>query len=481
MFYSVRARLTLWYSAILAVVLITFSAISYALLARAIRSATDSSLAATAREFTAAFANDVDRAFAGRTVPLDFRYSERDILVFAPSGSLVASSRLHLTSDEQRRLANAARGGAIGFVTIEGGVDRDGVRAYVAPIRVVGTQYMVFVAQDLDEQADRLYNHARPLDLGSPLALLAAAAGGYVMPRKSLAPVSTMSIKARQISAETLGERIAVGNERDELGFLAVTLNELLERLQRAFESQRRFMADASHELRTPVSIIQGEADVALARRDRSPDDYRESIEIMQNAARKLTRIVQDLFLLARTDAGSYPIAKSRFYLDETLADCVRAMRSAAASKSIDLVCNAPPDSIVCADEELIQRMLINLIENAVKFTRARGHVTVIAEAQSDAYAIRVTDTGPGIAAEDQEHVFERFFRVDRVRRRNAPAVPTTGAGLGLPIARWIAEAHDGELSIERSDESGTTFLVMLPQDAGAASSELQTTAAQRA
>ena len=155
--------------------------------------------------------------------------------------------------------------------------------------------------------------------------------------------------------------------------------------------------------------------------------------------------------------------------------------RLETASKSIELVCNAPPDSIVCADEELIQRMLINLIENAVKFTRARGHVTVIAEAQSDAYAIRVTDTGPGIAAEDQEHVFERFFRVDRVRRRNAPAVPTTGAGLGLPIARWIAEAHEGELSIERSDESGTTFLVMLPQDAGAASSELQTTAAQRA
>src|SRR5205823_8453817 len=118
----------------------------------------------------------------------------------------------------------------------------------------------------------------------------------------------------------------------------------------RAFDSQRRFMADASHELRTPVAIIQGEADVALSRSDRSSADYRESIEIMRNAARKLTRIVQDLFLLARTDAGRYPMSRSRFYLDETLADCVRDMRSAAASKSIELTCDAPPDSVVCAD-----------------------------------------------------------------------------------------------------------------------------------
>jgi heavy metal sensor kinase len=454
MFHSVRARLTLWYTAIVAIVLITFSGISYALLARAIRSATDSSLAATGNEFAAAFANDPANGSAGRGERLDFRYSDRDIMVVSSSGRIVASSRLRMKPEERARVETVVRRGVTGFMTMEGGEENNGIRIYAVPIRAVGARYVVVVASDLDEQADRLESAARAVLLGIPLALLIAAGGGYLMARKSLAPVTTMSREARHISAETLGERIAVGNERDELGFLAVTLNDLLERLQRAFDSQRRFMADASHELRTPVSIIQGEADVVLSRTDRSSAEYRESIEIMQDAARKLTRIVQDLFLLARTDEGRYPMSKTRFYLDEVLADCVRAMRSVAAAKKISVTCDAPPDSVIFADEELIHRMLQNLIENAVKFTGAEGCVRVTLERLPDAYAIRVSDTGSGIPSDQQAQVFERFFRGDRSRR---------GAGLGLPIARWIAAAHDGQLTIEKSDASGTTFLVVLP------------------
>jgi heavy metal sensor kinase len=293
--------------------------------------------------------------------------------------------------------------------------------------------------------------------LGIPVALLVAAAGGYLLARKSLGPVTMMSLKARQIGAETLDDRIEIGNERDELGFLAATLNGLLERLQLAFESQRRFMADASHELRTPIAIIQGEADVALAR-DRDAVDYRESIEVMQRAARKLTRIVQNLFLLARGDAGRYPTSITRFYVGDVVADCVRGMQSVAQARGVALTSSAPEDMVIVADEELINRLVLNLVENAVKFTPEGGRVHVDVQTESGACAIRVTDTGIGIPPADQERIFERFFRGDRARPQNAG-----GAGLGLPIARWITEVHGGELQLEHSDAGGSVFVARLP------------------
>jgi two-component system, OmpR family, sensor kinase len=267
-----------------------------------------------------------------------------------------------------------------------------------------------------------------------------------------------MSIKARQIGAETLDERIEAGNDRDELGFLAATLNDLLERLQLAFDSQRRFMADASHELRTPVAIIQGEAGVALSRSDRTAEEYRESIEVMQRAARKLTQIVQNLFLLARSDAGHYPISMSRFYIGEVVAGCIRAMRSLAQARGVALRCSAPDDLVIVADEELIQRLVLNLIENAVKFTPDGGSVQAEVRSGDGHCTIRVSDTGVGIPPSDQSRIFERFFRGDRSRPQNG------GAGLGLPIARWIAEIHGGELRLERSDAEGSVFVAELPK-----------------
>ncbi len=324
MFHSVRARLTLWYTAILALVLIIFSAVSYVLLARAIRAENDASLADTAHEFAAAF--DPGVGSRGRDELLDLRYSDREIMVLSPAGALVEASKSRIGPAEKKRIEAFVRAGGNGFHTIPGGEEGDGVRIIATPIIVVGTRYTVVVASSLGEQADRLESAAHAVFFGIPVALLVAAAGGYLLARKSLAPVRMMSLKARQIGAETLDERIAIGNERDELGFLAATLNGLLERLQLAFESQRRFMADASHELRTPIAIIQGEADVALAR-DRSAGDYRESIEVMQRAARKLTRIVQNLFLLARGDAGRYPTSMTRFYIAEPFPSGARRCR----------------------------------------------------------------------------------------------------------------------------------------------------------
>jgi len=408
MFQSVKASLTLWYTAILAVVLVTFSGISFALLRRGIRHATDASLADTVREVGAAFPNHPADAVA-RDRPLDLRYRDRALMVFAPGGGLVAETASRFTPAERQRIAAAAARGPDGFATVEGGHEQDGIRLFAGRVGA----YRVAVAEDLDPQADRLEDAARAVALGIPLALLIAAGGGYLLARKSLEPIRS------------------------------------------AFASQRSFMADASHELRTPVAIIQGEADVALSR-PRSSADYRESIEIMQKAARKLTRIVQDLFLLARSDAGRYPITLGRFYLEELLADCIRSMKRLADAKSIEVTCEAPHDLMVLADEELVQRLLMNLVDNALRFTPEGGRVVVRATSTADACTIEVRDTGPGIRAEDQPHVFERFFRSERARTAG-------GAGLGLAIVRWVAEAHGGTVRIARSDERGTTFVVALP------------------
>jgi heavy metal sensor kinase len=461
---SVRGRLTLWYTAVVAVVLVAFSSMSYALLAREIRAATDASLEDTAREFAAAVARDPLTAASPNGVPLDFRFSDRAILVYSATGSVVVSSRLPLSPAEQRQLAEAVRRGFRGFITIPGGPEDDGIRLFGLPATVMGQRYLIVVAHALDEQTNRLDNAAEAVLLGIPLALLLAAGGGYLLARKALRPVTAMSRQARQIGAETLAARIPVENEGDELGFLALTLNDLLGRLQSSFESQRRFMADASHELRTPVAVIQGEADVTLSRDDRTLDDYRESVQVVQKAALKLTRIVQNLFLLARTDAGGYPMRKSGFYLDEVIADCVRALRNIAAARRVTLRHEAETDMRLVADEELIHRMLLNLIDNALKFTPAGGRVVVRATRESGSYAIRVSDSGPGIAPDDQPRVFQRFFRADRARQpQDVASDASSGAGLGLPIAQWIAEAHGGRLTIERSDPGGTTFLVTLP------------------
>jgi two-component system OmpR family sensor kinase len=447
MIHSLRARLTLWYTAVLAVVLIAFSAFSYALLSRAIRTATDESISATAREFAAAFSRDRS-AISSR----EFRYRDREIIAFSPDGRLIAASSTILAPADRQRVLENARGR--GFVTIDGGPEGDGIRVLRYPVSIDGGQYLVAVAQDLDPQADRLEAAAHAVLLGIPLALLIAAGGGYLLARKSLAPVAAMSEKAREIGAATLNERIAVADDRDELGHLATTLNDLLERLQRAFESQRTFMADASHELRTPISIILGESDVALSRPERSRIEYRESIRIVHRAAQKLTRIVQNVFLLARTDAGTYPMLKRPLYLDDVIAECVQGLRTVAGAKHIEIANVAEPDLAVSADEELLQALIQNLVENAVKFTPDHGRVDVSAIRSGDAYVVRITDSGPGIAASDQPFIFDRFYR---------GKVGSPGAGLGLAIARWAAEAHGAVLILERSDANGSTFRITFP------------------
>jgi signal transduction histidine kinase len=285
-----------------------------------------------------------------------------------------------------------------------------------------------------------------------------------------------------------LNERLPVQNARDELGYLASTFNSLLERLERSFEQQRRFMADASHELRSPVSIIRGEAEVALSQ-PRQPGEYRESLAIALDEARRLSQIVDDLFTLARADAGEYPLRPRDFYLEELASDCVRASRSIAAARGITLSYEPDGEMPIHADEALVRRLAMNLLDNAIKYTPEGGKVNVTCQRAGGEYSLTVRDSGPGIPAEAGEKIFERFFRLDPARTHSgrdnsgAPetaASATAGAGLGLAIARWIAEAHHGRLTLVQSDASGSTFAAFLPANGARGTADPPPTTAEK-
>jgi heavy metal sensor kinase len=455
---SIRARLTAWYTLVLAVVLIAAGMMSYAVMRRQMGRATDLSLVTSAHQVAAALEEEVSESHGTLTlrsaneVLANFRDNDRPMIILGANGNDVATSATPITASVDRAaLRQRIARRSFGLSSLHGANE---LRLILSPLRIGSSEYFLAIAQSLDEQKELLADLRHAMIVTIPLALLIAAAGGYLLARKSLAPVAAMSVKARAIGATNLGERVEVANPADELGQLAATLNALLERLEQSFDSQRRFMADASHELRTPVAILQGELDVTLARDDRDAREYRDSLEIMRKSVQRLTRIVRDLFLLARGDAGQYPMRNERFYLDEVIAQTVHGFRTLAAERGVTIAEEHEPDLVMRGDEDLVQRLVGNLVENAIKHVPSGGHVLVRSLASDGELRIEVHDSGSGIAPEVRERIFERFFGADG-----------SGAGLGLPIARWIAEAHGGKLWLDSSNSAGSVFVATLPSD----------------
>ncbi|MEJ7708408.1 MAG: histidine kinase dimerization/phospho-acceptor domain-containing protein [Pyrinomonadaceae bacterium] len=271
-------------------------------------------------------------------------------------------------------LEEAARFGSA-YATIVNEENTDGARLLARTVDIGGQTYTVIVMRSLDDVEDIVGRAGRALFIGVPLALLCASLGGYFLARKSLAPVVLMSETAARIGATNLHERLPVTNERDELGKLAGVFNNLLARLHESFEQQRRFMADASHELRTPLSIVRGESEVALSKDERTSEDLRESLAIVHDEGRRLTGSVEDLFTLARADAGQYTLATRDLYLDELACEVARSVRTLAAKREVMIDCEASVELPFHGDESLLRRMMTNLLDNALKHTpRGRQH-----------------------------------------------------------------------------------------------------------
>jgi len=472
MFNSVRIRLTLWYTGAMTVVLLALVLTTYLVFRQNIIRRAHAQAAELADSFLStvnAEMRDAQSAEEGVEAAIsEHRFADVVFAIFDRQGKLLAVSPSYRQQDPRiaysqeklteslRPLLSAPRD--FPFVRF---ADR-GYRGYARSFSVESTEGTLVVLQSLRRENQFLETLAATFGIVIPLAILLSGVGGYFLAQRSLAPVVAMSAQASHIGAENLHARLAVKNPRDELGHLASSFNELLDRLDQSFERQKRFVADASHELRTPVAILCGEAEVTLAQENRTEQEYRESMQILKEEAHRLKHIVEDLFTLARADAGKQPLVLSDFYLDELAAECSKNVRTLASAKNIAVSYEPQDEVLIRADEELLRRMLLNLLDNAIKYTPTGGTVMLRSTEENGFYRLSIEDSGPGIPVDLQSRIFERFFRVDKARSRRES--DGGGAGLGLAIASWIAGAHGGSLELTRSTSQGSVFTVLLPK-----------------
>jgi heavy metal sensor kinase len=472
MLNSVRVRLTLWYVLIFAVLLLAFTGWLYWLLARDLNAQLDHNLADHARTAAAGFQgqmieNHGDATVATAHTLIEFRPHHSYLAVMTQAGLLGANyfdEQSMPTGEKMLReplpaglLEQAQVNQQPVLATVEG-FDEAGGRLAIMPVQEAGKSYFIVVAESREEMLAQLARLRRIFSLSLPLMLLVAGIAGFFLAQKSLAPIAAMSEQAELINANNLHERLRVTNQHDELGRLASVFNALLARVNRSFASLRDFTADASHELRTPLAIIRGEADVALSQ-PRPTHEYQETLGIVRDEARRLSRIVDDMLALARADAGERQLKREEFYLNDLVEECCRSVQTLASSKNIAVNIEPCPDIEFCGDEELLRRMALNLLDNAIKYTPDGGTVNIQLEELSDFIRLSVIDNGIGIAAEATAQIFDRFFRVDKARAR-----AEGGSGLGLPIVKWAAEAHQGSVHLESSPGRGSSFIVELPR-----------------
>ncbi|HEY7180679.1 MAG TPA: ATP-binding protein [Blastocatellia bacterium] len=495
---SIRTRLTLWHVGVLALALIVFSAGVYLLLARNLHRRMDESLLASSESIAISLvrerAEGETEAEAARSATDELRLLNQAMAVFDVEGRLLAEKPTAHNDHARLPPLDSIPDGDIRLYTqpVDGA---EGQRVVARRVKIgpADVTYLIVVSQPLETVTEELAMLRRVFMVAIPLALLVAGLGGFFLARKSLAPVVEMSEHARQISAENLEQRLPVANPRDELGRLAYTFNELLARLDASFDLQRQFMADASHELRTPLSVMRTTTQVILERPRRDESEYRDALAMIDDQTRRLARIVDDMFTLARADAGRRPLAYGVFYLDELIAETTRAAGVLAARKGVKVETEWSPEVSYYGDEHLLRQMILNLLDNAIKHTPAGGRVRVSLNQSDSTCEVVVADTGDGIPVEAQPHIFDRFFRVDKARSRadininringtngvngsaNAAGANAAGAngagangagvgaGLGLSIARWVAEAHGGTIRLVHSDPTGTVFAIALP------------------
>jgi two-component system OmpR family sensor kinase len=466
---SVRERLTLWYVSVLALVLIAFSIGIYSLLSRSLYARVDDGIRSVIQVAIISLIHDTEEGQssqgAAQSTVTELFNPQQALAIFDTSGKLLAANTSR--DDFSARLPDSSLipDAGIYLYTISDDDDRHRIAVQRVSIPPTNIPYIILVTQPLEPVEDELESLRKILYYAIPVALVMAGLGGWFLARKSLAPVVAMSERARRIGAESLDRRLPVVNARDELGQLATVFNELLARLNSSFAQQRQFMADASHELRTPLSVMHTAADVTLAQPTRDESEYRDAVRMIDEQTRRLTRIVEDMFILARADAGRYPLRPDRFYLDELLEETARAGSVLAAPKNITIDITASSEAPFYGDEGLLRQMMLNLLGNAIKHTPPAGKVRLSLRARDEKYLVEISDTGHGIPAEAQPHIFERFYRADKARSRYETA-NGGGAGLGLAIARWIAESHKGSLDLARSDQNGSTFVITLPASA---------------
>jgi two-component system OmpR family sensor kinase len=449
---TLRVRLTVWYTLVLTGVLILFGTVVYLLLSRSLTIQIQDTLQQTA--------DDILRA------------SRRDVRgIVLPALDLTANVYVQVWDGQEQLLVESTN-----LTSMQTALDAASLHVVsptYASVFIGSAHLLVLTVPVIAPPSSEIVGY---LQLGSSLetvdqarrillfvlgggglaAVVVAALVGMTTAQTALRPLGQMTETALQITrADDLSRRIPLSSPRTgEVGQLILAFNDTLERLENLFETQRRFLADVSHELRTPLTAIRGNVD--LIRRMGEPDA--ESLEAITSEVDRMTRMVQDLLLLAQAESGKLPMAREIVELDTLLLEVYKQGKTLAQDR-LEVRLGREDQARVAGDRDRLKQMLLNLVGNAIAYTPSGGQVTLGLTCVSDYARVTVSDTGPGIPQEELPHIFERFYRIDKSRRR----LEGGGAGLGLSIAYWIARSHQGRIEVASEVGKGTTFSVWLP------------------
>ena len=447
-----RLRLTLFYTGAVVVIIAVFCVLLYRQFEGQLLERIDSRLTETARDLGS---NAVKLKTLTRDQEIIVKSRREYFQVVNYSGEVIITS---LSQNQQwplnKKLMLEAFQGTEGYETVKfmGG----DYRTLYFP---VNKKMIIRVGQSLTDTDETLADLRRLLMIFSPFVLLVCSAMGWFFAGWALNPVIKIKNVAEQIRHGRMRGRIDVGQKGRELDELTVIFNDMLQSIQRSIEMQKRFVADVSHEIRSPLTALRGSIEVALRRR-RSVEDYEDVLESSLTDVIRLSRMTDDLLFLTRADNNILELRQQWFDLDTALSSVSERLRHKALSSGVSLVDDYRASLEVYGDAFLLEQAFANLIDNAIKYTPRGGKVTVSTEEKDGNVLVIVSDTGIGIPEEEIPHLFERFYRVDKERSRKAG-----GTGLGLSIADWIVKAHRGTISVESRLAEGTDFIVSLPKD----------------
>jgi heavy metal sensor kinase len=462
---SIRFRMALWYAALLAGALALFGAATYLGLERYLQKSLEESLIKQARsigdvlivninqsgedyvnnEITEHYSPEINGRFIRVT-----RADGKRIYVSGPpkdgtfDPTLVGAPRLPFTQEFTREVEMS---------------DEHELLLHGLPCKAAdGTKFLIEVAGPYNQIESVLYGLLLTFALGLPLIVAIAIGGGYILMRGALRPVDEIRQKAAQITSRNLSERLPVVHTGDELERLATDLNHMIERLEESFHQINRFSADASHELRTPLTVLQGELEAIAQKGQSLPEDVRDTIGSALEETHRLAKIVESLLAISRLEAGEERVQRVRLDFAELARSTADQMRLLAEEKHVALDCDLTEPVEVDADPSRLKQVVVNLLDNAIKYTPESGKVSISATQRDGRAVLEVADSGIGISSADLPHIFDRFYRADKARSRQLG-----GTGLGLSIVRSICLAHGGQVTVKSTEGRGSLFRVELP------------------
>lgn len=460
---SIRLRLTLWYGCVLAAILVLLGVTLYMAMEYALSQQVDDTLQETAEVVARSLeehrfgpflvVGDLAQEFPALAV------MDKFFQIFGPAGKLTIQS-FNIDPDTIPLNQSTFDAALDGELTLESVVVDDNftIRLLTVPILQGGALLNILqIGTSMQPVMDSLRRLLFILMVSSPIAILVSSLGGWLLAGRALKPVETITQTAQQITAGDLSQRIQASPSQDEIGRLISTMNDMLGKLEVSFRQIRQFSGDASHELRTPLTVMKGETEFAL-RKARSPEIYQETLESNLEEVDRMSQIIDDLLLLSRADLGEVVLDMVPLKLDELVKEIEQqtgvlgqAYHVAVSSGTVDPV-------MVRGDELRLRELLLNLVDNAIKYSRAGEGVILSLVAENRDAVFSVQDHGIGIAADEHDRIFDRFYRTDAARTH-----AKAGTGLGLAICRWIVDAHQATIHVKSHPGEGSIFTVRFP------------------